>query len=88
MACSPCCAIANAAFAPEEGLEEAGEIFPGDYLFVGFRGQSTFPVQTSLAKAVPVDCHNPASISGKLTYLLGYGSERGFSLRNGRLQRG
>ncbi len=71
-----------------EGLEEAGEIFPGDYLFVGFRGQSTFPVQTSLAKVVPVDCHDPSSISGKLSYLLGYGPERGFSLRNGRLQRG
>lgn len=63
-----------------EGLGALTPLFPEDYEFVGFRGQSSFPVQRQFAKVVPVDCRKPGSFSGKLSYLFAFGPERGFKV--------
>ncbi|MDA7876983.1 FkbM family methyltransferase [Akkermansiaceae bacterium] len=62
------------------GLGEMIECFPEDYQFVGFRGQTTFPVQRKVAKTIPLDVNRLEEVKGKITYVLGFGKERGFEL--------
>ncbi len=69
------------------GLTSAYSLFPADYHFVAFRGQSTFPLQRDTAGVVPVD-KSRSRLQHKITYLLGYGPERGFRLEGGSLRRG
>lgn len=43
------------------------ELFPDGYAFSGLRGQTTFPVQRSVARTVPLD---PARPSGRIAYVI------------------
>ncbi len=58
-------------------LSEAFDFFPKDYQFVALRGQSTFPIQSSLPKVHTIDRMHP-KIRGKVSYFIAYGPEREF----------
>jgi len=68
------------------GLTSAYALFPDDYRFVAFGGQSTFPLQRDVARVEPLD-KSRARVQHKITYLLAYGPERGFQLAGGTLRR-
>lgn len=59
---------------------ETMALFPRDYSFVCFSGQSTFPIQTDVARARPID-RSAVSLPRRATYLLAYGPERKFIFR-------
>ncbi len=70
---------------PGRSLSEAFAFFPDDYQFVALRGQSTFPVQTELPNVLSIDRANP-KITGKVSYFIAYGPERGFEVRGRKLE--
>ncbi|MCV6603740.1 MAG: FkbM family methyltransferase [Porticoccaceae bacterium] len=65
-------------------LNELLKLFPNDYQFASLSGQSSFPVQRTVAKAKPL---RPGSGFGKITYVIAYGPERGLRFIKGRLSR-
>ncbi len=70
---------------PGRSLSEAFDYFPEDYQFVALRGQSTFPVQASLPNVLSIDRGNPR-ITGKVSYFIAFGPERGFEVRGRKLE--
>ncbi|MGS2723684.1 FkbM family methyltransferase [Porticoccus sp. GXU_MW_L64] len=59
-----------------KGLNELFRLFPQDYQFASLSGQSSFPVQRTVAKAKPLQ---RGSGFGRITYVIAYGPERGLS---------
>lgn len=53
-------------------LIESFELFPKDYLFAAFKGQSTYPVQRTVARCIPL---NASNFRQKITYVLAYPQE-------------
>ncbi len=68
------------------GLLDCFRIFPDDYGLVCMKGQSTFPVQRGTAAVWPLG-RESLGVSGKITYVLAYGPERGFVLEGRELRR-
>ncbi|MDP1580460.1 MAG: FkbM family methyltransferase [Candidatus Didemnitutus sp.] len=68
------------------GLLDCFKLFPEDYQFACMKGQSTFPLQKSTADAWAAG-RESLGVSGRITYVLAYGPERGFRLDGTTLTR-
>jgi FkbM family methyltransferase len=63
---------------------ETMNLFPQDYSFVCFSGQSTFPIQTDVAHVQTID-RATRQLPRRATYILAYGPERGFMIQKRHL---
>jgi FkbM family methyltransferase len=68
------------------GVPSLQRLFPPDYEFVGLRSQSTFPVQVTVARVMPLPT-GKVRLPRRTTCVMAYGREREYVCRGGSLEK-